>query len=239
MAEEPGPGRRGGGRIIDISAPVSEATEPWPGDAPVRLDSTARIRDGDGVNVSRLATSVHNGTHADAPRHVTEDGPASEELPLEAFMGPAVVVDGPEVLDGGAGALERAVPRGYRVLVRWGRRDPRSFPDRVTPVPDGWIRRLAERGVPLVGTDAPSLDAIESRALPAHRACVEAGVQILENLMLSHVEPGRYELRALPIRLVGADAAPARAVLVEPEGHGRGGGRSGEEERTDEARTNA
>lgn len=231
VAERTG-GRRGRrGRIIDVSAPLSEETEPWPGDTPVRLAPTARIRDGDAVNLARLTTSLHNGTHADAPAHVVEGADAAERLPLPAFMGPAVVLDGADEVGLDGGALEKAVPRGYRVLVRWGRTDHRAFPEEVTPVPPAWIRRLAERDVPLLGTDAPSLDAVDSRELPAHRACVDEGIQILENLALSHVEPGRYELRALPLRIAGADAAPVRAVLVD-EKPGAGSGSGGTTERS-------
>lgn len=214
--------------MIDISVPLSEETEPWPGDEPFRLDATARIADGDSVNLGSLTTSLHNGTHADAPLHVVESGASAEALPLEAFMGPAVVLDAPEALELSGPALESAVPEGDRVLLRWGREDHRSFPDRVEPVPPAWIRRLAGRGVPLLGTDAPSVDAVDSRGLPAHHACVGAGIQILENLVLGHVDPGRYELRALPLRIQAADAAPVRAVLVEendgPE-NAPGGGR--------------
>lgn len=129
-------------------------------------------------------------------------------------MGPAIVLDAPEALELSGSALESAVPEGARVLLRWGRKDHRSFPDRVEPIPPAWIRRLAGRGVPLLGTDAPSVDAVDSTELPAHHACVGAGIQILENLALAHVDPGRYELRALPLRVRAADAAPVRAVLV-------------------------
>ncbi|MFB6241043.1 MAG: cyclase family protein [Gemmatimonadota bacterium] len=200
---------------MDVSVPLSAATEPWPGDAPARLDPTARIADGDAVNLGRLTTSLHNGTHVDAPLHVREGGAPVDRLPLRAFMGPAVVVDAPEALETDPGGLGRLVPRRHRVLLRWGRSDHASFPERVPPVPPGWIRRLAERDVPLIGTDLPSLDPVESRELPAHGACVEAGIQILENLVLADVEPGRYELRALPLRLEGADASPVRAVLID------------------------
>lgn len=221
-------GRAGRGRaprrVIDVSAPLSEETEPWPGDTPVRLRATARISDGDSVNVARLTTSLHNGTHVDAPLHVARDGRAADRLPLRAFMGPAVVLDAPDALELADEELGRAVPRRHRVLLRWGRRDHRAFPDDVPPVPPGWVRRLAQRNVPLLGTDAPSVDALDSTELPAHRACVETGVQILENLVLAHVEPGRYDLVALPLRLEGADASPVRAVLVAG---GRGRERAG------------
>lgn len=203
-------------RIIDISAPLSAEAEPWPGDEPVRLESTARIADGASVNLRHLSTSLHNGTHADAPLHVREDGRAAADLPLAPFMGPAVVLEAPDALGSGGPEPARSVLRGDRVLLRWGRRDHRSFPEDVPPVPPAWIHRLAERDVPLLGTDLPSVDAVDSRELPAHHACVEAGIQVLENLVLDHVEPGRYELRALPLRLEGGDASPVRAVLVEP-----------------------
>lgn len=181
----------------------------------MRLEPTARIADGDSVNLTRLVTSPHNGTHADAPLHVTDDGAPADRLPLEPFMGPAVVLDGEEAQALRGAALERAVPRGHRVLLRWGREDHRSFPEEFPALPAAGVRRLAERDVPLLGTDAPSVDPVDSRELPAHHACIEAGIQILENLALAHVEPGRYELRALPIRLEGADAAPVRAVLID------------------------
>lgn len=211
------PGAGTTGRILDISAPLSEGSEPWPGDEPVRLEPTARIAGGDAVNLGRLTTSLHNGTHADAPLHVTASGQTADRLPLEAFMGPAVVLEAPEALELAGAGLDRAVPAGHRVLLRWGRSDHRTFPEpeQMRPVPAAWIRRLGERKVPLLGTDMPSVDAVDSTELPAHHACLEEGIQILENVVLEHVEPGRYELRALPVRIEGADAAPVRAVLIE------------------------
>lgn len=206
--------------IVDISAPLSEANEPWPGDEPVRLEHTARIADGDSVNLGRLTTSTHNGTHADAPLHVSEGGAPVDRLPLEAFLGPAVVLDAPEALELDGSAMDRAVPEGHRVLLRWGRADHRAFPESIPAVPEAWIRRLSERRVPLLGTDAPSLDPVDSTELPAHHACVEAGIQILENLALAHVDGGLYQLHALPLRLEGADASPVRAVLID-DGNGQ------------------
>lgn len=202
-------------RIHDVSAPLGAGTEPWPGDTPFELDETARIADGDACNVSALRTSPHNGTHADAPRHVVEGGEAVDRLPLEPFVGPAVVLERERALGLEGEALARAVPGGHRVLLRSGRSDPRSFPDRVPGVPVDWIDALAERDVPLLGVDLPSVDDRDSRELPAHQACLRHGIQILENLVLDGVEPGGYRLVALPLRIEGADASPVRAVLIE------------------------
>lgn len=221
-ARTPGPDRaadrRGAVRvkIHDVSAPLGRGTEPWPGDTPFERTATARIADGDACNVSAIRTSPHNGTHADAPLHVLEDGEPVDRLPLEAFVGPAVVLDRGRALELEGDALADAVPRGHRVLLRSGRTDFRSFPARVPGVPPAWIEALAARDAPLLGVDLPSVDERDSRELPAHRACLRHGIRILENLDLSGVDPGTYRLVALPLRLEGADASPVRAVLLEP-----------------------
>lgn len=203
-------------KLHDVSARLGAGTEPWPGDTPFEITYTARIADGASCNVSALRTSPHNGTHADAPLHVEEGGEPVGELPLEPFIGPAVVLDRERALELRGGELARAVPEGHRVLLRSGREDPRRFPARVPGLPVGWIEKLADRAVPLLGVDLPSVDERDSRDLPAHRACLRHGIQILENLALAAVEPGRYRLVAPPLRLEGAEASPVRAVLVEP-----------------------
>lgn len=198
-----------------MTVPLDQDVDPWPGDVPFALEATARIRDGASCNVGAVRTSLHNGTHADAPLHVEDGAAGAGELPLEPFLGPAVVLDRSRALAAGPDALEELVPEGRRVLLRSGRTDFRRFPDRVDGVPPGWIRGLARRSVPLLGVDAPSIDPLESEELPAHRACLEHGIQILENLDLSAVRPGTYRLVALPLRIEGADAAPVRAVLLD------------------------
>ena len=202
-------------RIIDISVPLTSAVEPWPGDTPYGFDLVARIADGASVNVGSLSTSVHNGTHIDAPFHVTDGGPTAGDLPLDAFVGPAVVLDAESALRLSGESLKEAVGRGRRVLLRWGRRDHTRFPDSVRAVPPGWIEELAALDVPLLGTDQPSVDPVDSKSLDAHQACVRHGIHILENLVLVDVSPGRYELVALPLRLMEGDASPVRAVLIE------------------------
>lgn len=202
-------------KVHDVSAPLGRETAPWPGDTPFELERTARIEDGDSCNVSAFTTSPHNGTHVDAPLHVDPGAAAVDGLPLEAFLGPAVVLDREEALGTDADGLVGIVPRGSRVLLRSGRADPRSFPDRIPGVPPAWIDALAEREAPLLGVDLPSVDPAFSEEMPAHHACVRHGIQVLENLVLVDVPPGRYRLVALPLRLEGADASPVRAVLIE------------------------
>lgn len=187
------------------------------------MEWTGRIADGDSVNVAALHTSTHNGTHADAPLHVTEGGAPAGALDLTAFIGPAVVLERSALVGRSDDELAARIRPGERVLLASGRRDFQGFPADVAGVPPATVEALAGLDVPLLGTDEPSVDPTDSEELPAHHACVRNGIRILENLVLHRVEPGRYDLVALPLRLEAADASPVRAVLLPPGSTGRGG----------------
>lgn len=207
-------------RILDISQPVGEATAVWPGDRVVELEWTMSRRRGDSVNVAGLALSVHTGTHADGPLHYADVAPAIGDVPLDAYIGPALVVDirGTRVVD--ERALEGVDLEGVqRILFRTRSGvDATRFPPRFAPIAPELAARLGEAGVVLVGTDAPSVDPFDSRTLDAHHALAARAIAILENLVLDDVAPGRYELIALPLRLSEADSSPVRAVLLEEDG---------------------
>lgn len=139
---------------------------------------------------------------------------------MEIFLGPAWVVDarGAERLDAGtlAALVEGGAPRLERLLVRTQERvDSEAFVERFPPLGEDGARWLVERGLRLFGTDAPSVDPVDSKTLPAHRLLGAAGAAILENLELAHVPPGLYRLIALPLRVPEADASPVRAILME------------------------
>lgn len=205
-------------RIHDISQPVGERTAVWPGDHEVHVDWTMSRRRGDAVNVAAIALSVHAGTHADGPLHFSDLGPGVGELPLDAYIGPALVVDarGRDVI--GDDTLDTVDLDGVeRVLfcTHVGA-DVTVFPVDFAALDPALAEPLADAGVRLVGTDAPSVDPLDSTSLDAHHALASRGIAILENLALGDVAPGRYTLIALPLRLVEADSSPVRAVLVEP-----------------------
>jgi arylformamidase len=202
----------------DISIAVRIGTPEWPGDVAYHCGWTARIADGASVNLSSTTSSPHVGTHADAPLHVRDGWPATESLPLEAFLGDAIVID---VSGAPAGPLDLAPddPRlegVERLLLRTGRSiADGAFPADWPVLDPRTATALMARGLRLVGVDAPSVDERESRTLDVHHAIFAAGGGILENLDLRGIQEGRYELVALPQRLVGLDAAPVRAVLRE------------------------
>jgi arylformamidase len=202
--------------IIDVTRPVFSGMPVWPGDPPCRCGWSARLPD-DGVNAAELSLGAHTGTHVDGPLHVLEDGARIGDLPLAAFVGPAHVVDTGDRPQIGADWLAAHLPTACeRLLLRtcaW--RDPRVFPARWPTLTFDAAHFLVDRGVRLLGTDAPSPESAESEVLPVHRILLSAGVPIVENLLLDHVPGGAYELIALPLRLAEADASPVRAVLVE------------------------
>lgn len=200
-------------RIWDISPVVSPALEGWPGDT--RFESTRRWSQtqGDSCTVSRVTLSTHLGAHADAPLHYLPDGADAAAMPIEPFLGPARVIQcaGIETLDreqvqaarGASRALFRVLPAGAG----------EEFPARFAALTADGARALVEMGVWLFGTDAPSVDPVDSRTLDAHRVLHAGNVAILEGLVLAEVPAGDYELVALPLRWRGVDATPVRAVL--------------------------
>jgi len=186
----------------------------YPGDPAVRLCRAASIATGQPANVSRLDFGVHTGTHIDAPVHFRDGEPGADEVSLDVLVGPAVVVDaGMAGRNLDAAALDSlALPAdATRILLRtrnsalWAA--PGFSEDYLRLTPDA-ARLLAESGVRLVGIDYLSIGDGE-----VHQILFEAGIVPLEGLDLGHVRAGRYHLTCLPLRIVGADGAPARAVL--------------------------
>jgi arylformamidase len=203
---------------LDISAPMEPSMPTFEGDPPVAFERVKSLANGDVCNLTRIDMGAHSGTHIDAPNHFVAGGPSSEALALDAVMGPAWVVDtreqrGPIT----AGDLERLAipPQETRILFR-------------TPNSQLWERPGFQTG--FVGLDASAAGALVNRRAtlvgidylsiapfgdptPTHVALLSAGVVILEGLDLRAVEPGPYELVCLPLRIVGSDGAPARALL--------------------------
>jgi arylformamidase len=208
-------------KIHDITLTISPSMPVWPGDPPVQLEQIESMDAGAHANVTRLAMSAHTGTHVDAPHHFLNDGRTVENLPLDALIGPALVVRLPDELDRvTAAALDAAsVPAGTeRLLLRtrnsdlWARRQTDFFPAFVGISADGadWLVR---RGLRLVGMDYLSVAPFQ-QSEATHRILLAAGIILLEGADLHAVPPGAYELFCLPLKLLGSDGAPARAILV-------------------------
>jgi arylformamidase len=200
--------------IIDITVPLSDGMVVYDGDPEVHLERVHSIEDGAVANNSRLDFGVHSGTHIDAPVHFIPGAPAAEDLPLEPLLGPVRVVDATGIegnLD--AEALRSLdVPRAERILFKT--RNSRLWKlDHFSPefvhLTGSGAEELVERGVRLVGLDYLSIGDPD-----AHRALLGARVIAVEGLDLAGVDAGEYELVCLPLKIVGSDGAPARALLI-------------------------
>ncbi|MBI2407788.1 MAG: cyclase family protein [Gemmatimonadetes bacterium] len=203
--------------LIDISATLQPGTPEWPGDTPFSCGWTWRMSNGESVNLSAITTSPHVGTHADAPLHVRDGAAASDALPLDAFIGEAVVLDVTALhgeLDRGTLRAAGLTATPTRLLLKTGRSSASgAFPEGWPALTPECAAALVADGLRLLGVDCPSVDLRESTTLAVHHALFDGGAYNLENLDLSIPAAGPYHLMAAPIKLGALDAAPVRAVL--------------------------
>ena len=200
--------------IWDISPAIDESSAVFPGDTAYSQRLHFALGPGCPVNVNSITLSPHTGAHADAPLHYAADGAAVGQLDLAPYLGPCRVIHcigcGPLVEPADIAHALEGLPA--RVLVRTRQRATQAWDDFSAYAP-ATLELLAGRGVLLVGIDTPSVDPATSSALPAHHALLRHRMRVLENLVLDAVPPGDYELIALPLKLVRADASPVRAIL--------------------------
>lgn len=202
--------------IIDISQPLSNSITGFPTDTKYSETFVAQIGAGVPVNVSRMTLSAHCGTHADAPYHYDDKGARIGAISLEPFIGPARLIDArsdtPYLLPEHIKSQLTGTPP--RVLLRLHETiDPNKWNPNFRALSPDVIGLLNDHGVKLIGVDTPSIDPETSKDLPAHMAVNRFDMRILENLMLSHVKPGDYELIALPLKFENLDGSPVRAIL--------------------------
>jgi arylformamidase len=204
--------------IHDISRALTNDLAPWPGDTPFHFELKWKISEGASVNVGAVGMGVHNGTHADAVFHFDPNGETIERAPLDAYIGKAVVVDcknvAPSINLSDLQRWENALREAPRLLLKtyaWS--DPKTFPKEIPTISREVPHWLQERGVKLLGVDVPSVDPTDSKDLHNHHALAEARIAIVESLDLSKVEAGIYNFAALPLKILGGDAGPMRAIL--------------------------
>ena len=210
-------------RLWDISPAISAATPCFPGDTAYTQRWTAQIGPGCPVNVSAITVSPHVGAHADAPLHYGLDAAAIGHLDLSPFLGPCRVI---HAIDQGALITPEHLAHAVsgcgsnpfpglppRVLVRTRLHAPTTWSAVFAAFAPHTITWLASLGVRLVGIDSPSVDPADNKTLDSHQQLLAHDMRVLENLVLDEVTAGDYELIALPLKLVHADASPVRAVL--------------------------
>ncbi|MER5753231.1 cyclase family protein [Streptomyces sp. NPDC002088] len=212
-------------RLVDLSVEIATGMPVYPGDPAVAVTPALSVA-ADGVNVLHLDMGSQSGTHVDAPFHIDDALPTLDQLPLERFVGEAVVVDardarprsalGPSLFEGFEGRLRA----GVIVLVatgwsrHWGTDDYLAHPYLTREAAE----LLVAAGVRTVGIDALSVDPTPGDDFLAHQVLCGAHAVIAENLtglapLLEAQAAGEpIEVSLLPLRLPAADGAPVRAV---------------------------
>jgi arylformamidase len=202
---------------LDVSMPLENGMVSWPGDPIIDIRRIAVIEDGSEANLTTLSMCVHTGTHIDAPMHFRQIGASIDVMPLEATVGPARVIEvrDPVAIHESELALY-GITSGERVLFRTrnseGLSRERRFRDDFVYLAADGARYLAARGILAVGIDYLSIGGGPDLG-ETHRVLANSGAWVIEGLDLSAIAPGDYEMICLPLRLRGAEGAPARAFL--------------------------
>jgi arylformamidase len=204
--------------LFDATLALVPDMATWPGEPGPDRVLIKSLAGGDPANVSKLTLGVHTGTHVDAPVHFFAGAAGIDQVPLNALVGPGLVIDAGEVTAITAAVLEALhIPAGTeRVLFRTRNsafiEDPVFHKDATYIAPDG-AEWLVRRGLRLVGIDYLSVEKFDAAEPLTHRALLGAGIAIVEGANLLDVPAGPYTIMALPLKLVGSDGAPARLVL--------------------------
>ena len=205
--------------IIDITVPLTTEIPVWPGSKGIRITPTMRLEKGDSSNISRLDCNLHTGTHVDAPRHFLQNGATVDQLPLDILVGPCVVAHLPDAdAVTPSNLTDLNLPSGIeRLLIRTGNSElwaakTTEFRKDFVALTHEAAQWIVDNGINLIGVDYLSVQRYGDDNL-THHILLDADTVVLEGLNLSNVKSGFYELSCLPLKLVGTEAAPARAIL--------------------------
>jgi len=203
---------------IDISVPLHNGMAHWPNDRPFERAETETIANGGECNLSEISASAHIGTHMDAPRHFLPGGPGIETFPISAGVGRArvIAIEDPELIRVSELKPYR-LTKGERILFKTRNSEESwttlKFQKKFVYIPNETAAYLADCGLQTVGVDYLSVGGYDTDGPETHRTLLKAGIWIIEGLNLKDAEPGDYELICLPLKILGSDGAPARAVL--------------------------
>lgn len=208
---------------IDISVPLHTGMVHWPDNPPVQIEYMLHIGRGDICTVSTLSMGSHTGTHMDGPFHFLPEGLGLHEMPLDAAIGRARVIEihDPESIKPDE-LRPHKIQAGERLLFKtlnstccW---KTDTFVENFVYISQEAARYLASVGVQTVGIDYLSVGGFKKDGFETHEALLKANIWIIEGLDLSQIEPGIYELICLPLRIAESDGAPARAILRKAGG---------------------
>lgn len=195
--------------IYDISRPLNNFIETYPGDPEFRLSYLQTIEEGSPFSLSSFSMSSHTGTHIDAPSHFLSGGSTIDELPLSLLMGTAVLIQTTQEYIDAQTLEESNIPKNTsRLLI--GTKNPRC--KGITIDGAKWIMK---RTINLVGIDRLSIEEPDTETFPIHKYLLYNHILLIEGLKLDAVPADTYDLICLPLPISSAEAAPVRAILTK------------------------
>ena len=203
---------------IDITLPIHTGRIVWPGDPGVKVEKLLQIEKGDICNTSHLSTPVHVGTHVDAPLHFVDRGEGVEKLPIPSLVGVAKVFETTDQREIKLEVIEdKGIEQGDIVIFKTINSSKylkeNDFNENYIYLSTEAAEYLVAKSISTVGIDYYSIAGINSNLIECHQILLGAGVTIVEGLDLSEISPGLYDFICMPLKIIGSDGAPARAVI--------------------------
>ena len=203
---------------IDITLPIHTGRIVWPGDPGVKVEKLLQIEKGDICNTSHLSTPVHVGTHVDAPLHFVDGGEGVEKLPIPSLIGRAKVFETADETEIKLKVIEeKGIEQGDIVIFKTINSSKylreNNFNENYIYLSTEAAEYLVSKNISTVGIDYYSIAGINSNLIECHQILLGAGVTIVEGLDLSEISPGLYDFICMPLKIIGSDGAPARAVI--------------------------
>ncbi len=205
-------------QFIDISVYLKSGMVHWPSDPAFKIERISDMDRGDRNNLSVVSMGVHSGTHIDAPVHFIKDGKGIDVIPFEATIGSTRVIEIEDTESIKPNELmKHNIQQRERVLFKTQNSSRcwkiDEFIESFVYIPNETAKYLVSKGVMTVGVDYLSVGGYKKDGTETHRTLLNGGIWLIEGLNLSNVQPGGYELICLPLKILGGDGAPARAVL--------------------------
>jgi arylformamidase len=206
--------------VYDITVSLGTESIDYPDTTPYSREETRRIKAGDMCNLSKLVMSAHSGTHVDTPAHFIRDGKNLDEYPVEKWILPAQVVSIADRKAIQPAELENLdIEPGAALLFKTtnstsGQGISGVFSEDFVYLSPESADLCVEKKVGLVGIDYNTIEGWENESFETHHKILGNGILILEGINLKEVSPGSYTLFCLPLKLKGAEGAPARAILI-------------------------
>lgn len=205
-------------KIIDISRPISKEEAVYPGNQPVVLTRLKKYEK-DGSTLSAINFGLHTASHLDLPPHYAKSSLHAEKVDLQKCFGWARVFDFTKTKgEIGGKEIKRIKLRADEIILlktRNSNQAGKKFNKNFIHINEDAAKIIVKAGIRAVGIDGPSIRKFGLRPDTVHPLLLKRGVLIYEGLWLKEAKPGEYYFFGLPLKIVGGEASPVRAILIK------------------------